>query len=455
MDNLEYLRNQKILILDDQAEVIDTVKSILEYEEIVKVEISQDGNEAIKAIETASQSGKPFNVVIVDCNMPKLSGKEFVKLIRSNEKLENLAILIMTGDFLNNTVKEMLEIGANDFISKPFTETVLLRKIESVIKSINQIQTSVSFLPIRVSTLSESQELKFDVFHFEHEKYRLLFKNNEKFNYSHLELLNKFDVKKLYIEDRDEPLYQAFLDTKIEAFIKSRTISIDEKGELINDYGKNLIKEASMDPNEQNIKQLSKISNTLHEFLENNGTEGLYSIFNCEEDNSVYGHSLNVSSLVLMIVQKIIELHNSPKNKNHKLAAPFKGVFNSDNGTEKFEVLMEASLIHDVGRTSMEEMDEGQHAILGAEKLNEYPNINPKVKEIILHHEEFCDGSGFPNKLNRTQTSQYTKIISIADYCEREVISKDLTQAEFFSLMKENGDKFMPQLVDIMKLILF
>ncbi|MFT6632125.1 MAG: response regulator RpfG family c-di-GMP phosphodiesterase [Bacteriovoracaceae bacterium] len=455
MDNLEYLRNQKILILDDQAEVIDTVKSILEFEEIAKVEISQDGREAIKVLEEANESGDPFNVVIADCNMPKFSGKEFVKLVRENDKLANLAILIMTGDFENNTVKEMLDIGANDFISKPFTETVLLRKIESVIKSINQLQSSVSFLPIRVSTLSKAQELKFDVFHFEHGKHRLLFKNNEEINFSHLELLNKYGVKKLYIEDKDEPLYQAFLDTKIEAFIKSRTISIDEKGELINDYGKNLIKEASIDPNEQNIKQLSKISNTLHEFLENNGTEGLYSIFNCEEDNSVYGHSLNVSSIVLMIVQKIIELHNSPKNKNHKLAAPFKGVFNSDNGTENFELLMEASMIHDVGRTSMEEMDEGRHAILGAEKLDEYPNINPKVKEIILHHEEFCDGTGFPNKLNRTQTSQYTKIISIADYCETEVISKELTQTEFFTLMKENGDKFMPQLVDIMKLILF
>lgn len=455
MDSIAYLREQKILILDDQIKIIDSIKTILELEDIVNVDSALEGKDAIDMIQKAYSEGSAYNIVIVDCNMPTMSGKEFVKIIAADEKLNELGILIMTGDPETNSVKEMLELGGHDFVSKPFSESVLYRKIEAVIKSVNQGNQSIKFLPVRVSTLHGISSVSFDLFHFEHSKHRLLFKKDEAFNVSHFELLKKFNVKKLFIEDKDEKIYQEFLDKKIESITKSKTISIDEKGELICDYGKSLIKEASMDPNEQNIKQLSKISNTLHYFLEDNGTEGLYSIFNTEDDNSVYSHSLNVSSLVLMIVQKIIELHENPKNKNHKLSTPFKGVFNSDNGTENFELLMKASMIHDIGRESMEEDDDGLHASLGAEKLNEYPNIDQKIKEIVLHHEEYCDGSGFPNKLNRTKLSHYTKIITIADFCETEVISKDLTQVEFFSLMKKDGDKFMPQLVDIVKLILF
>jgi hypothetical protein len=156
-----------------------------------------------------------------------------------------------------------------------------------------------------------------------------------------------------------------------------------------------------------------------------------------------------------MIVQKIIELHADKKSRHHKLAGPFDGVFNNAKGTSNFDLLMQAEMIHVIGRDTMEPDDSKDHARIGVERLQEYEHIDPKVREIVLHHEEYCDGSGGPNKLNRTKLSNYTKIITIADYCETEVVSRELTQADFFILMKENRDKFMPQLVDIVKLILY
>jgi len=72
----------------------------------------------------------PFDVALVDWEMPRMNGLEFVQAVRRNSDFAGLKLLMVTT--LNSTerVAEALEAGANDFLMKPITKEMLLEKLQ-------------------------------------------------------------------------------------------------------------------------------------------------------------------------------------------------------------------------------------------------------------------------------------------------------------------------------------
>ena len=114
-----------ILIVDDEPinlQVLANHLSINDY----RVTRAINGLEALEAIDRMGQSGRQFDLILLDVMMPKMSGYEVCKRLRENYSPDKLPIVMLTA---KNRVEDLvagLEAGANDYVTKPFSKLELL-----------------------------------------------------------------------------------------------------------------------------------------------------------------------------------------------------------------------------------------------------------------------------------------------------------------------------------------
>ncbi len=116
----------KALVVDDSRAVrmllVRTLKQI-GYE----VQEAANGREALEVIE-AGDSG--VELVLADWNMPEIDGLELLKRLRSNPALSSLAVVMVTTETEIDQIAEAMEAGANEYVMKPFTQDILVEKLQ-------------------------------------------------------------------------------------------------------------------------------------------------------------------------------------------------------------------------------------------------------------------------------------------------------------------------------------
>lgn len=117
----------KILICDDDEALVSMVRFKLSREDLGEVTKAGDGREA-KALLKAEK----FDLVITDIHMPFHSGLEITAFIR-NELRQSTPIIILSAEGLEDTVLQAFEIGANDFITKPFSPAELAVRVKRIL----------------------------------------------------------------------------------------------------------------------------------------------------------------------------------------------------------------------------------------------------------------------------------------------------------------------------------
>lgn len=119
---------QRILVVDDSPFILELVRDVL-VREGYDVDRAINGHEAMIAIGEA-----PPDLVLLDIIMPEMSGYQVCRLIRSDERLKALPVVMMTA---KDTQKDRfwgLEVGADAYITKPIEEQSLLETITSLLK---------------------------------------------------------------------------------------------------------------------------------------------------------------------------------------------------------------------------------------------------------------------------------------------------------------------------------
>lgn len=106
--------NFHILMVDDITRYQKLYEFAIKDAMDADVSFATNGIEALEKLEDAEQ----FSLLILDLNMPKLGGEETLRRIRKNPNLDNLPVIILTGDSDDETQKRLLELGADDFIEK-------------------------------------------------------------------------------------------------------------------------------------------------------------------------------------------------------------------------------------------------------------------------------------------------------------------------------------------------
>ncbi|MFZ0661934.1 MAG: response regulator [Acidobacteriaceae bacterium] len=117
----------RALIVDDSRFIRDYLKSLLKVHglECMAAENGRTG------LECLGQSG-PYDVALVDWNMPVMGGLEMVKAVRSNPKLSAVKILMVATEAGHRSIRAALSAGADEYLMKPFDECGLLTKLEKL-----------------------------------------------------------------------------------------------------------------------------------------------------------------------------------------------------------------------------------------------------------------------------------------------------------------------------------
>ena len=115
----------RALILDDSKAMRIILGRMLKAAgfEIHEAGSGREGVDKLKEIGSA-------DLVLVDWNMPEMNGLEFVQAVRADETYNDMRIMMVTTETEAEQVVEALEAGANEYVMKPFTEDVILGKLE-------------------------------------------------------------------------------------------------------------------------------------------------------------------------------------------------------------------------------------------------------------------------------------------------------------------------------------
>ncbi|SBS35691.1 Transcriptional regulatory protein YycF [Marinomonas spartinae] len=116
-----------ILIIDDDTELSDLLKELLAFEHFT-VTSAYDGEEGIALINES------IDMILLDVMMPKLNGFDTLKKIREQWEIPVL-MLTAKGDEIDRVIG--LELGADDYLPKPFSERELLARIRAILRRAN------------------------------------------------------------------------------------------------------------------------------------------------------------------------------------------------------------------------------------------------------------------------------------------------------------------------------
>lgn len=144
---------EKILIVEDEVGI-----AIMEKNYLVKngfeVELAHDGAKALELLEK-----EDYSLVILDLMIPKISGEEVLKQIRSTS---NLPVILVTAKVNEKDVLKGFRYGADDYIKKPFSGLELVERVKAVLRRSGNL-TSNSLIKSKDGKIS-----------FDFENYRLL-----------------------------------------------------------------------------------------------------------------------------------------------------------------------------------------------------------------------------------------------------------------------------------------
>ena len=121
--------DMKILIVDDFSTMRRIIKNILRQLGFSNVQEADDGTTALEKLQQ-----EPFEFVILDWNMPKMTGIELLRTIRADSSLKHIPVLMVTAEAQKENVVEAVQAGVNNYIVKPFTADTMKDKIERIFK---------------------------------------------------------------------------------------------------------------------------------------------------------------------------------------------------------------------------------------------------------------------------------------------------------------------------------
>ncbi len=119
--------NIKILVVDDFATMRQIVKKSLGALGLHNVTEAVDGVDALAKLEKDQ-----FNFIISDWNMPNMMGIDFLKAVRSSDKLKAIPFLMVTAEAKRENVIEAAKAGVSQYIVKPFTVESLEEKLNAI-----------------------------------------------------------------------------------------------------------------------------------------------------------------------------------------------------------------------------------------------------------------------------------------------------------------------------------
>jgi two-component system alkaline phosphatase synthesis response regulator PhoP len=134
---------QRILVADDDAQIVRLIKSYLEQAGF-GVLTAYDGEAALYSI----RHDRP-DLIVLDVMMPKRDGFELTRLLRADEHLAGIPILMLTARVEDADKLKGLDIGADDYLTKPFNPLEVVARVRALLRRAGGVLQTSSILEVR------------------------------------------------------------------------------------------------------------------------------------------------------------------------------------------------------------------------------------------------------------------------------------------------------------------
>ena len=214
------MANYKILVVDDEEDLCEILKFNLEIE-------GYDVDTANSAEEALQMNLANYNLLLLDVMMGEINGFKRASLLRKDEKLKHIPIIFLTAKDTEDDKLMGFNIGADDYISKPFSIREVIARVKAVLR--------------RMTEKEPPKILQFEKLHIDPVKKRAFIDNEE------LPLTKKeFEILSLLLShpgqvfSREEILSKIWTD---EVYVLDRTIDVNitRLRKKIGAYGKHIV----------------------------------------------------------------------------------------------------------------------------------------------------------------------------------------------------------------------
>jgi PAS domain S-box-containing protein len=128
------IRNLHILLAEDNPINVKLIRNIFD-QYAIRIDVAENGQEVLSLI-----GRKQYNLILMDMDMPVLNGYETTRIIRKEYRLD-VPIFAMTAHAMAGEQEKCIQMGMNDFISKPLNSSELFEKIQHIAIQVNEQQT--------------------------------------------------------------------------------------------------------------------------------------------------------------------------------------------------------------------------------------------------------------------------------------------------------------------------
>ncbi len=185
------MKKDRVLIIDDEEHIVELIRYNLESEGYATL-IAYNGKDGIMLADKEKPS-----LILLDVMLPEMNGLKVCKKLRQNDETKNIPIIMLTAKSEEVDKIVGLELGADDYITKPFSIRELLARIKAVLRR----------SPVE---LKDIDVFDFNDVHVDFAKHKVK-KNKEKIDLT----LKEFELLEILIKNRGEVLKRDYLLEKI------------------------------------------------------------------------------------------------------------------------------------------------------------------------------------------------------------------------------------------------
>jgi two-component system response regulator len=125
-------REIKIILVEDNAEDIAFTRRVLKHNELNgSLIVATNGKEALEALQSMNGSDLP-ELILLDINLPDISGIDLLTLIKKEQRLKDIPVVILTGSNEDQDIQKCYDLGASSYLVKPISNDALMLVVEKL-----------------------------------------------------------------------------------------------------------------------------------------------------------------------------------------------------------------------------------------------------------------------------------------------------------------------------------
>lgn len=398
-------KKHRVLLVEDDDDFRKALKLLLEEAGYQVIE-AQNGKIAQSLLEACKAGTEHIDIVVSDVRIPDRDGIQLAKYVKE----QDLSPVILMSGFPELMEAKDLVTNADRVFFKPFQHHDFLEAIRECLADRETSSEDAEFCEISIEEFISGPQTRWDCYiRLSDRKYVKIMHKGESIALDRIQAYKSKDVASLYFRKEDFQEYVGFNVELAEAATASGSVVPRErKIKFATNTAKLILKNFSAkSPDREAVAQASKLIETTTRLLtdDKDAMDLLETISSHSE--YLYTHSVGTSLYAIMLAHKL-KWTSAPTM--FKVATA--GLL-ADIGLKKFDPALFKK--PKTQWSASQEKQFAEHPATGMTEISKIRSMPSDIAQIIHHHHENCEGTGFPSGLKKSLIHPVAKLISIAD----------------------------------------